>query len=321
MTEISPASATHEQTRKPVLQVITGFNPLVDYLRLLAAFPVVLLHAHAPFGFLSDASVGFFAMTMVWFLMLGLAKPRGTPRELGKKRVRRLLYPFLIWGGLQASAIAADALVSGGSVTADLSTWFPPGGHFAQLWFLPWAAIVCMLLIPLFWGKDLQLQGAGRVVAGLVATALFSAGCLALAEVPQIPVLIQLFIRFLPSVAIGVLFVSLRRGGEILLIAAAVIVLVGFVLRTIGLSGTLQLTLAAPVLAIALFVPLPRTRLSDWVAPLAMDVYLVHVLVLVTTATLLGIRFESLIGGLFIYLLSICAALVLEVSPLGRWLK
>lgn len=302
---------------------IVGHNPTIDYLRLLAALPVVLLHAHAPFGFLSTASVGFFAMTMVWFLMLGLTSPSASAGSLMCKRGRRLLYPFVIWGTLQAGGVMVDAVASNESVRGDLVDWLPPDGHFAQLWFLPWAACICALLIALFWKRDIRIRGTAAILLALTATVVFSVACLTISRVATIPPLLELFIQYLPSVGIGMLFVALRDDGMALLACAAALVVVGLGLDAMGFAGTLQLTLATPLLAVALFVPMPVPK-AAWaarIAPLAMNVYLVHVLVLVLAKRLLDMPLDTLAGGIFVYLLSICVALVIQDSFLNRWLK
>ena len=299
-----------------------GANLGIDVLRLLAAYFVVQVHAHAPGGFLNVAAVGFFAMSMTWFLLVGLERPKAGFGRMLSRRLRRLLVPFALWGAVQVAAKTADALVSGQDIGADLAGWFPPQGHFAQLWYLPWAAMVCALLMALFWRRAIRLDGAWPLAVLVWAAVLaFSALCIALREWVDWPPLAELFVFYLPSVAIGALLFALRDSRKAMLLAAGAFCAAGLPAWAAGFIGAQQLVLTAPLMVLALQMPWPAGRLGRHLAPLAFDIYLVHTLVLPVVARGLGLATDTWIGGLGVFVLSAAVAAALQMPDLLRGRK
>ena len=122
-----------------------GYNATVDYLRMLAAILIVLFHAGAPAGGFSVAAVGVFAFFFAFFTLRSVrAEATDTPI---RNKARRLLRPWLTWSLLYAALILGGALTSDQSVPAAFADWLPPHATQYQLWFLPWAFVVALVLI------------------------------------------------------------------------------------------------------------------------------------------------------------------------------
>ena len=302
-------------------QVVQGYNPTVDYLRLAAAFMIVQFHAHGPLAMLGEPAVGFFVIVMVWFTMMGLRRPKQERGPYLRQRSLRLLYPFMVWVALHLLAkIVANGFDPVRTWT-EFRPYLPPEGSFGQLWFLPWAVLVSALLAMLFWKRDPEIAGPGGALAGLAVCGIVTLACLSAWSFLDLPLLAGLCILYTPSVVNGVvLFMARQRSGLLLAIAAALTVL-ALGLQMAGLRGAPQIYVGVPVTILALTVALPRLSWSGRAGTMAMDIYLCHVLVIAVMSGLLGIDSTTVAGSLLCCLGAFAVALVMQIEAVGRWLR
>lgn len=231
------------------------------------------------------------------------------------------MYPFLIWGGLQVVLKIVDAVISGDSIWKELQLWLPPQGSFAQLWFLPWAVMISAVLSALFWKRTLRFRSHLWAWFAWGGAILASSACLATWYLQDLPMVLRLSLFYMPSVMIGILLFTCREDGRMMIALAAATLIFGLVLRAAGLPGTLQLTLAAPILVAALMIPSPRFRWTSSLATLSMDIYLAHILLLAMVSRVFGLDVQTMAGGFLICLVVFLAVLPLQIPAIGRWFR
>ena len=302
-------------------RISLGYNPTVDYIRFLAALVIVQFHARAPLNVIGQGAVGFFILAMIWFTLNGLQRRKEPVGAAIAMRGRRLLYPFLIWGVLQILAKVAQSVMTGGSLIEELQAWHPPVGSFGQLWFLPWALAVSAVLILLAQKTTFQISSWRPLLFWLVLFALATIACLEVWSWQELPLILRLSVLYLPSVGVGMLIFAVRNSGWILIFVTAIICLFGLVLRAAGMDGTQQLILAPPIMVLSLMVRTPEFGWTRKLGQLSMDIYLVHILMLSVAGAILGIATHTFAGGIMICLLSLGAALVMQLPQIGKWLR
>ncbi|KFI24717.1 hypothetical protein CN97_14085 [Haematobacter massiliensis] len=302
-------------------RISLGYNPTVDYIRFLAALVIVQFHARAPLNVIGQGAVGFFILAMIWFTLNGLQRRKEPVGAAIAMRGRRLLYPFLIWGVLQILAKVAQSVMTGGSLIEELQAWHPPVGSFGQLWFLPWALAVSAVLILLAQKTTFQISSWRPLLFWLVLFALATIACLEVWSWQELPLILRLSVLYLPSVGVGMLLFAVRNSGWILIFVTAIICLFGLVLRAAGMDGTQQLILAPPIMVLSLMVRTPEFGWTRKLGQLSMDIYLVHILMLSVAGAILGIATHTFAGGIMICLLSLGAALVMQLPQIGKWLR
>jgi len=254
-----------------------GYNPTVDYLRMIAAILIVLFHSGGPAGRFSVAAVGVFAFFFAFFTLRSV-RAAATDRPI-RDRARRLLRPWLMWSLLYATLILAGALTSDQSVSAAFADWLPPHATQYQLWFLPWAFVVALVLTcaaPLIPDRP----GIGATSLLLCGGAFLTALSLFVAARAGLPDFFALWVLYTPSAMVGALAYSLRWSAMGLTILAGGSVAIALILQDVGLHGTQQLLLGVPAALLALCLRAPASRWSRHMGKMSMDVYLVHAAVI-----------------------------------------
>ncbi len=290
----------------------TGYNPTVDYLRMIAAILIVLFHAHAPAGEFSVASVGIFA---VFFAFFTLNSARGeAAADTVRARAARLLRPWATWSALYAALILGGALTSGESVSAAFADWLPPHATQYQLWFLPWAFAVGLALVaaaPLIPDRP----DAATASALLVGGALLSAIALLVADRAGLPEFFALWALYVPSALAGGLAHLLRRSPTGLAVLAGGSVALAAAAYTAGLPGAQQLLLGVPAAVLALCLMTPASRWSRHLGKMSMDVYLVHAAVIAVLVRVFDVPTGTALCGVLAVAISFAFSATLRGVP------
>lgn len=303
---------------RAVLSVLDGYNPTVDYLRLLSAVVIVQFHSQATLAPLGESAVGFFVICMVWFSLKGLTS--GRPADLGG-RARKLMYPFFVWAGLMIACKLGHALLTGRDPVAEVLNFVPPGGSFSQLWFLPWAVLVTWLLALAARHLPMRIASWGQLGGSL---ALLGAGSALLLEVwarEDLPLMLRLSALYLPSVGVGMMIFAARGDGVLLLAGALGCCVLGLVLGAVGVVGVQQFLFAPLLMAAALMVRGPEFAWTRRLGQISMDLYLVHVLVIAMVYALPMPRPGTMIGGIAVLVFSFAMAAVMQIKPIGNRLR
>lgn len=303
------------------LSVVDGHNPTIDYVRLIAAVVIVNFHADGALRSLVEAAVGYFAIAMLWFMMMGCEHPRADFATTMRNRAKRLLVPFVSWNIIMLGAKAGQVMVTGGSFVAELQSWFPPAGSFAQLWFLPWAMLVCLCVSALFWKKKVELRKPLSIALAVGLSSLLIWLALWVKTNVGLPLILALFVLYLPSAIIGAMLFALRHDARLMIGYAVFLIGLGLWMQSLGLQGTHQLTIAAPVTCLALLVRLPTFPGSDKAGPLSMDIYLSHMLVIALISNLTGISPGTTLGSTLVIATCIVYGLVVAHVPFAKWLR
>ena len=263
-------------------------------MRFLAIAGIVWRHAAEA----SSPAVGFFGVPyflIVSLLLLGRSvggRPDEPMLPLMRRRVVRLYVPFVIWSIVYECMRRAKAICHREFETNLLSWWYPLGGSYRHMWFLPFLLITMLIAIPLLkWSA--RRTGRGRMIA---AIAIAIAAVLVARPLPN--VLIQgldqhnafllSFYQAIPPALVGLALAALlgipRRAMQwnntvgLIGVAAIVATTAGqwrldeptLLLSTVGGIGGLLLA-GAPMANIA---PLA------WLGRLSFGIYLSHVVFL-----------------------------------------
>ncbi len=289
-----------------------GYNATVDYLRMLAAILIVLFHAGAPAGGFSVAAVGVFAFFFAFFTLRSVrAEATDTPI---RNKARRLLRPWLTWSLLYAALILGGALTSDQSVPAAFADWLPPHATQYQLWFLPWAFVVALVLIgaaPLIPDRP----GIGAASLLLCGGAFLSALALLVAERAGLPEFFALWVLYVPSAMAGALAYILRGSTAGLAILAGGSVAMALAADTVGLHGAQQLVLGVPAAMLALHFRTPASRWSRHLGKMSMDVYLVHAAVIAILVRVFDVPTGSALCGVLAVAISFAFSATLRGVP------
>ena len=175
--------------------------------------------------------------------------------------------------------ICAGALTSDQSIPAAFADWLPPQATQYQLWFLPWAFVVALVLAcaaPLVPDRP----GIGLTTLLLCGGAFLTALALLGAARAGLPEFFALWALYIPSAMAGALAYVLRRSATGLAILAGGSVAVAQAAEAVGLHGAQQLLLGVPAALLALCLRAPASRWSRHLGKTSMDVYLVHAAVI-----------------------------------------
>jgi peptidoglycan/LPS O-acetylase OafA/YrhL len=294
------------------------YNPTVDYLRLIAAIEIVLFHAHAPLGQFGTAAVGVFVVLMVFFSLRGSQRGRMTSYEFILYRGPRLLRPYLLWSMVYIVMISAKAVIQHEPIVGALGIWLPPNGSQGQLWFLPWALIVCVALnyfASFSWSGETESRHVALLVA---ATVLLCPICLMVWTYTDLPQFLALSILYVPSVMVAALVFVFQKSAVHLTLVAIGSILGAWGMQTAGLNGTMQLSIGVPISIFAMCFRTPALSWSKQLNQLSMDVYLVHVAVLSAVVQLTPFSLWTVEGGALVVIISILVSLPLQIPRIAR---
>lgn len=293
----------------------SGHSPAVDCLRMIAAILIVLFHAHAPAGQFSVASVGVFAFFLAFFALRSARSRNGFVSI--RSRSARLLRPYLTWSLLYAALILAGALTSDESVSAAFSDWLPPEATQYQLWFLPWAFVVSLVLsraIPLIPDSP----GPALAIPLLLGGAALSGLALVTAEHGGLPPFFALWALYIPSVLAGTLAFILRGSAIGLVSLAAGSVALAVAAHSTGLGGAQQLLLGVPAAILALCLRTPDSIWSRQLGEMSTDVYLVHAAVIAVLVRVCDVPTGTALCGVLAVGLSFTFSAALRGFPFAR---
>jgi surface polysaccharide O-acyltransferase-like enzyme len=251
-------------------------NATLDYARLLAAAGIVIFHSGAPGAAIGYAALPFFLMLLVCLAWARAERSSFAP--FARDRLGRLLAPWLLWSAVYGALKLAEALVMGRDPATEFAPWMWLTGPAIHLWFLPYAAAVCLLLWPLARvarGRPAEVRAGLAILlaAAALAAVLVQAGLQGEAALPR-PFAQWAFGA--PGALFGLAAAVMPGGaGRAALLAgtAAALAAAGWP------PGALQLVLAGAALWLCLALPLPDSAAARAAAGLALTVYLAHPLV------------------------------------------
>jgi len=320
-----PDESVHVATERAASRASERIQSL-EVLRVLAIFGIVWFHSEGvpgrQFGY---AGLPVFIMLSISLTVLSARRhPFG---EFARRRAERLLVPWLFWSGVYLLPAVVRAWQRG--IVGDLlSISTVVGGTWIHLWFLPFAFAASLLVYP-FHGKVHALR-PGQVLA-LAATA----ACLAIvgssfalaAGVGVWPVPQWVFSS--PAVvlgfALGIGLAERKRSGQA--DPKAILLITLFAVGTcaaLAALGRRELTVPYSVglvlLAAALFVDVPRSRVAQYVAPLTFGIYLIHPAVGMVLRRLPGASSMPTFGLLFlVFCISAALVAVVRATTLKRF--
>ncbi len=247
-------------------------NATLDHARLVAAAGIVIFHSGAPGAALGYAALPFFLM-----LLTGLAwgaAERQSFQPFAQDRLHRLLLPWVIWSAVYAALKLAEAALTGRPAAAEFAPWMWLAGPAIHLWFLPFAAAVCLMLWPLAQAARGLTDETRTGLAVLLAAAAAAA-----VRAPAESALPRPFAQWAFG-APGALFGAALAAMPGLAGRAALVAGATAALAAAGWPpGALQLVLAGAALWLCLALPLPDSHAARTAASLSLTVYLAHPLV------------------------------------------
>lgn len=243
-------------------------NGSLDHARLIAAGGIVVFHSGAP-----GAAIGYAGLPFFLMLLILLAWPAAERQPFGSftgARAGRLLAPWVVWSGIYATLKLAE-VAAGHPFAAEFAPWMVLTGPALHLWFLPFAAVICMALWPLA-RAAVPLGDPARTVLAVLAVAV-ALGALLMQQGAALPRPLAQWAEAAPAVALGVGLALLPGHAA----RAALLAGTGAMLVATGWpQGATQLALAGAALWLCLMLPLPDGRASRMAADLALTVYLAH---------------------------------------------
>jgi fucose 4-O-acetylase-like acetyltransferase len=291
---------------------LTRRNGAVDALRFLAALVIVLFHAKLPVGGMMAAAMGVFTALLACHAATG-QEPMG---QVVRRRFDRLIRPFAVWAAIYAALRMTDAAASRRDVLPDLMAWLPPEGTMAQLWYLPFAFSVCI-------GIAALRRSIGTWPGPALSIGFAAVGSLLwfrLIGMFALPIGVQVFVNFMPSVFFGLALASMagQRGMTAALAAASVGT--GFVGQMTGAPVPEQLWIGMPLVIAAHLCPVAATPLLRRASDLTMTIYLLHPLVIAVLLRLTPFDLATTVLGIASVLTSVVFSLWLASTRMGRLL-
>jgi peptidoglycan/LPS O-acetylase OafA/YrhL len=286
-------------------------NGGIEALRFLGAFGIVLFHVKGPGAALGYAALPIFIFLSVHFC-LRLSEGQSL-QNLMRRRVSRLLMPWVFWCAVFAALKSQDALMSGGSIADEFAPWMIGTGPSIHLWFLPFIAAASMIAIAL----NTVLRPASPAFGSLVLAGL-SLGCLALGSL-DLPAPFAQWVFGMPAVFLALAFYRIDHPTNLFSLALwSVMIAVA-----VGLGwtdGSLQLALTFAVVALVLSVNLPTSPTLRYFAGLSLGVYIIHPIIISVGLRLAdpALLEHSLSGAFAAFVLSALATAVLQQTPLVR---
>jgi peptidoglycan/LPS O-acetylase OafA/YrhL len=288
-------------------------NATLDVVRLIGAFGIVLFHAGAPGRSIGYAALPFFLITLILLSFpAARAKP---PGRFVAERIRRLIWPWVIWSAVYAAFKLADMVVHHETWGQEFSPVMLLTGTALHLWFLPFAFAACLLLLLVA-----RLPRGGMLWPCLaLALSLASTG---LQQIPGLPVPLAQWSFALPATGLGVAMALVLDGApppDLARVLGLVggIGVCGMLAWALGwTNGLLQLSIGTVAVLACLAWPLPDTAFTRFCARASMTVYLAHPLIMSILERLTHILRPAL--SLAILTMLVCFAFALLLDYLTR---
>lgn len=308
----APRPASLSRRPRPAVASPAGRNAALDLLRLAAALVIVLFHAKSPGGAWMPAAMGLFTGLTAFLAMTG--RDRGSLPEVAWRRADRLLRPFALWAAFYLGIRLADAAAGHQSLRATAEGWFPPEGTMGPLWFLPFAFAASFCLVALRRRVPALLSPG----VALPVAALGSALWLAVLQRADPPPGVAVFLAYEPAIFFGVALAGAAGDARRLCLTGGMALALGLLLEVRGIGGSQQLVFSVPLLAAALILGRPGTRITQVAADLSMAVYLLHVFVLAAMLRILPLPLGSAALGPGVFAVSAVLGLALLRTKPGR---
>ncbi|MCA9278756.1 MAG: hypothetical protein H6815_11250 [Phycisphaeraceae bacterium] len=189
------------------LSAARTYRPLVDVLRLVSAFGILMFHEPATPTLMSHAGhTGLFCFLLL-LPILGLRYNRAqSVREHVNERAQRLMLPWFVWSAVYFAAMGLRSLQAHETLLPDIGSiefWF--AGPSLHLWFLPFAFVSLSLLIisgvPKLISRHTISFAAFSFATGLVMLALHAQY---IGSVNSLPKPLPQWLLALPSIPLGV---------------------------------------------------------------------------------------------------------------------
>ena len=282
-------------------------NGLVDTLRFASAIVIVCFHARVIGPEMVAVAMAIFTLFLTYF---SARNPRARSlAEVTSVRASRLLKPFVFWAALSVFLIAADALNKGIPIDTDLKAWFPPQGTFAQLWFLPFAFGLTMVIEL---GTRITDSRPGHVTS-LGLAAVGSVLWMPFWSYLALPNGLEVFGAYLPSVFFALALAARPDRKEWALTVIAASIFCAGLLEWMGFEAAFQLGLGVPLAVYAVTFAGPTSHRSRWMSGISMPIYLTHTIVLAVLVH--STRLGS--GSILLALLTILGAIFLSMCLLS----
>jgi surface polysaccharide O-acyltransferase-like enzyme len=253
-------------------------NGGLDYLRLLAAFGIVVFHSGAYGATIGYAGLPYFVLLMCLFGWQYSA-PQSLPR-LVRDRALRLLVPWMVCCGLYGGLKIVEVATTSATLRSEFAWWMLATGPALHLWFLPFAFLggIVVYSVSVVWTAalpDHQRLFCAVLFLVLVATPL------ATPDVTSMSPPLAQWLYALPAVCLGMLIASLLAlPSQPKLLTIVYLLAIAGVWLLFPFVGSLQLAIAAALLLLCLSFPLRQTAWSKTAAETSLTVYLVHPLAL-----------------------------------------
>jgi hypothetical protein len=225
----------------------------VEWARLLGCLGIVAFHQGGPLPIVGHAGLPMFAM-LTTAMAARSARGRDWP-SFRRGRLRRLLWPWLVWSVFYAGVQCTLAALSQQPLWSRFDVWMLVTGTYPHLWYLPFAAAAALLA-----GR---FGNRGRAWQWLVAGAV----CLPLSSwllTQTLPIVVLSWVFVLPAALLGVGLARAPLGNGVraapiaFLLAAALGCLAA---ASAGLHPLLiQYAVAVPALALLWSLPLYTDR-------------------------------------------------------------
>lgn len=251
-----------------------------EYLRVAAAFSVVLYHQKGPCYWLGVAGLSLFLL--ISFSLLAGSKTDAPLGAFAASRARRVLLPWVFWSAVY---LAMNLLRQWRHGTPFFEPWMVPAGFSLHLWYLPFLFTASVVVYAVRQRCPAVDRPAGVGVCAALGLAVFVANAVLLPTV--IPV--HQWLTAAPSTLFGQALgrIGLGRAARprwaataALLAATAAVCAVRFFIPGRQALDAVMLLLGLALFSAAGAVRLPDTAAVRLLAPLTMGIYVVHPLVM-----------------------------------------
>ena len=275
-------------------------NGSVEILRILGSWGIVWFHVHA-FGMsLAYSGLPLFAVLMLAFVTRAPIETPAAMKQSIRRRVGRLLVPWVIWSVVYGVAKTLQAVVLGTAITDEFSWWMIYTGTSIHLWFLPYAFLACTFASVV---NAMLTQHRRRVAFGcmLVLLPLVSvASGIGVLEC-DLPIPFPQWLFVVPASLVGICLGFQAREQSAWTISGVLLGLMAALLL-IWMAGLGSLVvpwgMGCLVAILGWTMPLQSTPTIAFIGKLAWPIYLVHPLIIPVVKSILGQQVQAeLLGG------------------------
>jgi peptidoglycan/LPS O-acetylase OafA/YrhL len=287
-------------------------NETVDAVRLAAAAVIVLFHAGSPGGALMPVALGIFTTVLAY--LAAIAPLGDTFARVLRQRAGRILVPFAVWAAFYAGLRIADALANGQSALVAIRDWAPPNGTMGQLWYLPFA--FCLSVAIFAARSRMRVAVPAPVAASLALTfaVLFSL----VGWRGYLPPGLIVYVLYLPTAAFGLALACARNDAVWSQTIAASAALLAVLSYLLGWNDWPYIAMSVPIVAAALWFPVPLGVVGRISARLSFAIYLIHPFVIAVLLRITDLDLGSTEIGLLALAVSCIAGLAALRTPVIR---